>query len=97
MGEIVDRLLDGFESRGSMDVIEDLGEPLPAIITAEMLGVPVEDRHRLKKWSTNFAEMLGNFQHNPEHAQTDAAHRGRDDGVLPGGGARRRGGIRARD
>lgn len=70
MGEIVDRLLDGFESRGSMDVIEELGEPLPAIITAEMLGVPVEDRHRLKKWSTNFAEMLGNFQHNPERAQT---------------------------
>jgi amino acid adenylation domain-containing protein len=70
MGEIVDRLLDGFESRGSMDVIEELGEPLPAIITAEMLGVPVDDRHRLKKWSTNFAEMLGNFQHNPERAQT---------------------------
>ena len=70
MGEIVDRLLDGFESRRSMDVINELGEPLPAIITAEMLGVPVEDRHRLKKWSTNFAEMLGNFQHNPERAQT---------------------------
>lgn len=70
MGEIVDRLLDDFEKRGSMDVIADLGEPLPAIITAEMLGVPVEDRHQLKQWSTNFAEMLGNFQHNPEHAQT---------------------------
>jgi amino acid adenylation domain-containing protein len=68
--EIVDRLLDAFEKRGSMDTIADLGEPLPAIITAEMLGVPVEDRHQLKKWSSNFAEMLGNFQHNPEHAQT---------------------------
>jgi amino acid adenylation domain-containing protein len=68
--EIVDRLLDDFEKRGSMDAIADLGEPLPAIITAEMLGVPVEDRHQLKKWSSNFAEMLGNFQHNPEHAQT---------------------------
>jgi amino acid adenylation domain-containing protein len=67
--EIVDRLLDGFAERGHMDVIADLGEPLPSIITAEMLGVPVEDRQRLKKWSANFAEMLGNFQHNPEHAQ----------------------------
>ncbi len=67
--EIVDRLLDEFAERRSMDVIADLGEPLPSIITAEMLGVPVEDRHRLKKWSANFAEMLGNFQHNPEHAQ----------------------------
>ena len=70
MVEIVNRLLDDFEKRGSMDAIADLGEPLPAIITAEMLGVPVEDRHRLKKWSANFAEMLGNFQHNPERAQT---------------------------
>ena len=68
--EIVDRLLDAFAERGSMDVIADLGEPLPSIITAELLGVPVEDRHRLKRWSANFAEMLGNFQHNPEHAQT---------------------------
>jgi amino acid adenylation domain-containing protein len=68
--EIVNRLLDQFESRGSMDAIADLGEPLPSIITAEMLGVPVEDRHKLKQWSANFAEMLGNFQHNPERAQT---------------------------
>jgi amino acid adenylation domain-containing protein len=69
MSEIVDSLLDDFQSRGSMDVIADLGEPLPAIITAEMLGVPVTDRHRLKHWSATFAEMLGNFQHNPERAQ----------------------------
>ena len=66
--EIVDRLLDAVQDRGEMDVIADLAEPLPAIVTAEMLGLPVEDRHRLKAWSANFAEMLGNFQHNPDHA-----------------------------
>jgi pimeloyl-[acyl-carrier protein] synthase len=66
--EIVDQLLDAVENRGSMDVIADLAEPLPAIVTAEMLGLPVEDRHRLKAWSANFAEMLGNFQHNPDHS-----------------------------
>jgi amino acid adenylation domain-containing protein len=68
--EIVNRLLDELESRGSMDVIAELGEPLPSIITAEMLGVPVADRLKLKRWSANFAEMLGNFQHNPERAQS---------------------------
>jgi cytochrome P450 len=31
-----------------------------------MLGVPVEDREQLKGWTADFAEMLGNFQHNPE-------------------------------
>ena len=50
-----------------MDVIADLAEPLPNIVTAEMLGVPVEDHRRLKTWSADFAEMLGNFQHNPDH------------------------------
>ena len=51
-----------------MDIIKDVAEPLPAIVTAEMLGVSVEDRDRLKDWSADFAEMLGNFQHNPERA-----------------------------
>jgi cytochrome P450 len=51
-----------------MDVIADLAEPLPYTVTAEMLGVPVEDAPQLKAWSQDFAEMLGNFQHNPERA-----------------------------
>ncbi len=67
--EIVNDLLDSVQDRGEMDVITDLAEPLPAIVTAEMLGVPVSDRQQLKQWSANFAEMLGNFQHNPERAQ----------------------------
>jgi hypothetical protein len=66
--EIVSRLLDAVQNSGRMDVRADLAEPLPAIVTAEMLGVPVEDRDRLKSWSEDFAEMLGNFQHNPEGA-----------------------------
>jgi pimeloyl-[acyl-carrier protein] synthase len=66
--EIVNRLLDEVQNRGQMDIIADLAEPLPAIVTAEMLGVPLSDRHQLKAWSADFAEMLGNFQHNPEHA-----------------------------
>jgi amino acid adenylation domain-containing protein len=69
--DIANSLLDKIEQKGgSMDVIADLADPLPAIVTAEMLGVPVSDHNQLKKWSANFAEMLGNFQHNPERAQT---------------------------
>jgi len=66
--EIVHRLLDAVQTKGQLDIIAELAEPLPAIVTAEMLGVPLEDRHQLKAWSADFAEMLGNFQHNPEHA-----------------------------
>jgi len=64
--EIVDQLLDAVESKGTMDVIADLAYPLPAIVTAELLGVPPSDRDQLKAWSEDFAEMLGNFQHNPD-------------------------------
>jgi pimeloyl-[acyl-carrier protein] synthase len=50
-----------------MDVIADFAESLPAIVTAEMLGVPTSDHRSLKNWTADFAEMLGNFQHNPDH------------------------------
>ena len=66
--EIADRLLDAVLPSGRMDVIADFAAPLPAIVTAEMLGVPTRDHPRLKAWSADFAEMLGNFQHNPDRA-----------------------------
>jgi cytochrome P450 len=66
--EITNSLIDKVVARGHMDVIADLAEPLPYIVTAEMLGVPVADAPRLKEWSRDFAEMLGNFQHNPGRA-----------------------------
>lgn len=66
--EVIRRLLDKISKAGRMDVIGDLADPLPSIITAEMLGVPTEDAAQLKLWSQDFAEMLGNFQHNPERA-----------------------------
>jgi pimeloyl-[acyl-carrier protein] synthase len=65
--EITDALLDPLVERGRLDVIADFAEPLPAIVTAEMLGVPTTDARLLKAWSADFAEMLGNFQHNPDH------------------------------
>src|SRR5437773_3674277 len=66
--EIVDTLIEPLLAQGHMDVIKDLAAPLPAIVTAEMLGVPTSDCDRLKAWSADFAEVLGNFQHNPDRA-----------------------------
>src|ERR1051326_199817 len=65
---ILDDLLAPLLCAGRMDVIGDLAAPLPAIVTAEMLGVPASDCERLKAWSADFAEVLGNFQHNPDRA-----------------------------
>lgn len=63
---IANRLIDEVVGAGRMDVIADFAEPFPAIVTASLLGVPLEDHRRLKAWSADFAEMLGNFQHNPD-------------------------------
>jgi cytochrome P450 len=67
--EIVDDMLDAVLPTGHMEVLADLGRPLPAIVTEELLGLPISDREQLTRWSTDFAEVLGNFQHNPDHAQ----------------------------
>jgi hypothetical protein len=67
--DIADGLIDRVIDSGRMDFIADFANPLPAIVTAELFGVPAEDHQKLKDWSTDFAEMLGNFQHNPDRAR----------------------------
>jgi cytochrome P450 len=37
--------------RGEMDLAEDFSVPLPLMVIAEMLGAPVVDRPRFKRWS----------------------------------------------
>jgi pimeloyl-[acyl-carrier protein] synthase len=49
-----------------MDLISDFANPLPAIVSAEMLGLPTQDHEQLKDWSQTFAQILGNFQQNPD-------------------------------
>jgi pimeloyl-[acyl-carrier protein] synthase len=63
---IANRLIDEHAPRGEMELIADFAEPFPAVVTAGLLGVPLEDHRALKAWSATFAEMLGNFQHNPD-------------------------------
>ena len=65
---ITDDLIDKPVASGRMDVIADFAAPLPAIVTATLMGLPTSDHVQLKAWSADFAEMLGNFQHNPERA-----------------------------
>lgn len=66
--EITDDLLDTVQNKGRMDVVADLANPLPAVVTAEMLGVPTSDWRKLTEWSADFAQALGNFQHTPDSA-----------------------------
>jgi cytochrome P450 len=63
---IADELLDKVILSGRMDMIADFAGPFPAIVTARMLGVPVEDHRQLGAWVIDLAEVLGNFQHHPD-------------------------------
>lgn len=57
--EIVNELLDAVQDKGRLDVIWDLGYPLPVIVIAEMLGVPPERRDTFKRWSDDIVATLG--------------------------------------
>jgi pimeloyl-[acyl-carrier protein] synthase len=61
-----DGLLDRVVDRGHMDMIADFANSLPAIVTAQLLGVPIEDHEQLHAWVLDLAEVLGNFQHHPD-------------------------------
>src|SRR5262249_41430376 len=64
--QIVDGLLDKVAGTGKTELIRDFAAPMPAVVTAEMFGMPTSDHVQLKTWSADFAEMLGNFQNNPD-------------------------------
>ncbi len=50
--------LDAIEDPGSFDLMEAVAQPLPVIVVAEMLGVPLEDRAQFKAWSMQRARLL---------------------------------------
>jgi cytochrome P450 len=63
---IADELIDKVIASGRLDMIADFANPLPAIVTAQLLGVPIEDHEQLHAWVLDLAEVLGNFQHHPD-------------------------------
>lgn len=48
---LADGLLDAAAKDGPIDLMRDFAVPLPVLVIGEMLGLPAEDRHRLKAWS----------------------------------------------
>jgi cytochrome P450 len=66
--EIVKEQLDWVMEQESMDVIGDLGIPLPVTVIAELLGIPPSDRDRFKRWS-DVVVSRANFGENMDPAQ----------------------------
>ena len=52
----VNRLIDEVIEAGECDLVRDLAVELPLTVTANLLGVPYEDRDRLFEWTNAFAD-----------------------------------------
>ncbi|MGF1596786.1 MAG: cytochrome P450 [Acidimicrobiales bacterium] len=62
LGERIDatitELLDELSPGDELDFKERIAGPLPALIIADMLGVPGAERHRFKSWSDDLAKIV---------------------------------------
>lgn len=58
---LVDECLGRIDGE-SVDIVEALAKPLPAIVIAEMLGLPAQDRDQFQAWSNELLNLtqLGN-------------------------------------
>jgi len=61
--DLVRGLLDEVETKlaetGEFDLIHDFAEPLPAVVIAELLGVPPEDHRQFRAWSGQLIRAVG--------------------------------------
>jgi len=73
IASIVDQLLEPLLEVGRMDFVRDFAHPLPVIVIAEMLGVPVADQAELKQWSDDMALALDPLQVGARRAEGDRA------------------------
>jgi cytochrome P450 len=67
--EIVDDLLAPLPTGEPIDLIRDFAYPLPAIVIAELLGLPPTDREQFKLWSDEITAFLGTGQADPAGAE----------------------------
>jgi len=49
---LANQLLDDATTGTGCDIVTEVAGPLPAMVIADLLGVPGEDRHQFREWST---------------------------------------------
>jgi Cytochrome P450 len=54
---LANEMIDGFEGQDSVDLIKAFAAPIPAIIIAEMIGLPAESAPQLLAWSNRMVAM----------------------------------------
>ncbi|MEO5805694.1 cytochrome P450 [Devosia sp.] len=54
---LANEMIDGFSADGGTDLIKSFAAPIPAIVIAEMLGLPTEMAPQLLNWSNRMVAM----------------------------------------
>jgi cytochrome P450 len=55
---IAGELLDAFDRRGEIDLVEQYAGPLPTRVLADLIGIPAEDCPYVREWSDTFVSEL---------------------------------------
>lgn len=66
--DISNQIIDRVASKGECDFVTEVAAELPLQVIAEMMGVPLEDRHKVFEWSN---KMIGS--EDPEYATSPEA------------------------
>ena len=71
--ELTDQLIQDLLSRGQMEFLADLAVPLPVFMISELLGWPLEERHRLRPWSAAIVKLYEKDHTEADELEAEAA------------------------
>jgi cytochrome P450 len=80
IAELTAELLDGLRGANGFDLVDRLAYPLPVIVIAELLGIPVEDRGIFRQWAET---LFSSSQQTTELKLDEAALKTLFDAVAP--------------
>jgi cytochrome P450 len=69
------QLVDQTIEHGEMDLAADFSIPLPMLVIAEMIGIPVEESLRYKRWSDVILKLANTFSKDEEAGMTFSEYR----------------------
>ena len=75
VSEVSDQLLDDLTQRLEIDVLADFAWPMPVIVIAEMLGVPIDERERFRGWARDLALTIEPVLSDEQAARAEEAAR----------------------
>ncbi len=55
--KLANEIVDGFEGDGGVELIKAFAAPIPAVVIAEMIGLPAEMAPQLLNWSNRMVQM----------------------------------------